>query len=55
MAYEQWAHWQVRDDDGRRKYVTQDERARFLSEADQLGASERTLCHTLALTGCRIS
>ena len=55
MASAAFTTWQVRDDDGRRKYVNQAERERFLREADRLNAPERALCYTLALTGCRIS
>lgn len=41
---------------GRRKYLTQQERARFITAAEQCGRPElRTLCLTLAYTGCRIS
>ena len=42
--------------DGKRKYLTQDERERFLAAAGELDRGEvRTLCMTLAYTGCRIS
>lgn len=47
--------WQVYDDTGRRKYVSQNERQRFLAAAGLLPAAGATLCCTLALTGCRIS
>lgn len=41
---------------GQRKYLTQDERARFIAAAERCPrANVRTLCLTLALTGCRIS
>jgi len=41
---------------GQRKYLTQDERARFIAAAQCCPrANVRTLCLTLALTGCRIS
>lgn len=41
---------------GKRKYLTQDEQARFLTCAGDLDDSEvRTFCMTLAYTGCRIS
>ena len=41
---------------GERKYLTPDERARFLAAAEQCPRAEvRTLCLTLAWTGCRIS
>ena len=42
--------------DGKRKYLTQEEQARFLAAASQLDRGEvRTFCMTLAYTGCRIS
>ncbi len=42
--------------DGKRKYLTQDEQERFLNTASHLDRGEvRTLCMTLAYTGCRIS
>lgn len=42
--------------DGKRKYLTQDEQERFLIAASELDSPEaRTLCMTLAYTGCRIS
>lgn len=41
---------------GKRKYLTEDEYARFLQEAGRLERGEvRTFCMTLAYTGCRIS
>lgn len=40
---------------GARKYVNRDERERFLRAADAAGPKTRTLCLTLAYTGCRIS
>lgn len=41
---------------GLRKYLTADERRRFLAAANALDRAElRTLCLTLAYTGCRIS
>lgn len=41
--------------DGQRLYVTPDERQRLLSAVKTLPPLERTLCETLANTGCRIS
>ncbi len=42
--------------DGKRKYLTSEERDRFLKEANQHERGEvRTLCLVLAYTGCRIS
>lgn len=41
---------------GQRKYLTANERVRFLEAADRLrDPRERTFCRTMALTGCRIS
>lgn len=41
---------------GQRKYLTEDERARFIAAAQRCPrANIRTLCLTLAWTGCRIS
>lgn len=41
---------------GQRKYLTPEERARFLRAADSCSRPDlRTLCLTLAYTGCRIS
>jgi integrase len=41
---------------GRRKYLTPDERARFIAAARACQRSElKTFCLTLAYTGCRIS
>lgn len=41
---------------GKRKYLTQVERARFIATAKSFPRAEvRTLCLTLAYTGCRIS
>jgi len=41
---------------GQRKYLTGDERRRFLAAAERSGRPElHTLCATLAHTGCRIS
>lgn len=47
--------WQVYDDTGHRKYVSEDERLRFLQATDRLPAAGACLCRTLAMTGCRIS
>ena len=46
---------QIRDEAGRRKYLTGDEKARFLQAADRLAPGLRTLCHVLAYGGCRVS
>jgi len=43
------------DHNGRRKYLTADERDAFLKAAAQAPQEIRTLCHVLAYTGCRIS
>ena len=43
------------DRDGRRKYLTAEERAAFLRAADKAERGVRTFCHVLHYTGCRIS
>ncbi len=55
MAYATQSEWQVRDERGRRKYLSYDERKAFLAEADHLGPADRALCYILAFTGCRVS
>ena len=50
-----WEGWQVYDADGRRKYLSGDELARFLAAADTYAPRMRALCYVLAYTGCRIS
>ncbi len=40
---------------GARKYLTESERAAFLQEAEVAERQVRTLCMTLAYTGCRLS
>jgi len=47
--------WQIHDAAGRRKYLSTDERTRFLCAADTLSPRRRALCHVLAYAGCRIS
>jgi integrase/recombinase XerD len=47
--------WQIHDAAGRRKYLSSDERTRFLRTADSLSPRSRALCHVLAYAGCRIS
>ena len=46
---------QLHDAEGHRKYMTADERARFLAAAEQAPRETRTFCLTLCYTGCRIS
>lgn len=41
--------------EGARKYLTADERERFLRAAERAPREVRTLCMTLAYSGCRIS
>lgn len=53
MAYAD--QWQVLDDTGHRKYLSEEERRHFLVAAARLPATGKALCHTLALTGCRVS
>ncbi|MFT3822222.1 MAG: tyrosine-type recombinase/integrase [Rubrivivax sp.] len=56
MAFRQLGNWQVYDDAGRRKYLSEAERKSFLVAADRLpDAADRLLCRTLVFTGCRIS
>ncbi|MCG5539542.1 tyrosine-type recombinase/integrase, partial [Halorhodospira sp. 9622] len=43
------------DATGRRKYLTASERSRFLDAAQRADRETRTLCLTLAYTGCRLS
>jgi integrase/recombinase XerD len=43
------------DAQGRRKYLTREERQAFLVAAEKAPRHVRTLCLTLAYTGCRIS
>ena len=46
---------QLYDAQGRRKYLTADERDRFLRAAESAERETRTFCMVLAYTGCRIS
>ena len=56
MAYASAAQASLYSAKGQRKYLTPDERARFLDTAWRCERAElRTLCLTLAWTGCRIS
>ncbi len=55
MSFMHIGQWQAHDAAGHRKYVTGEERLRFLAAADRLPASRRALCYLLAFTGCRIS
>jgi integrase/recombinase XerD len=50
-----FSEWQVYDRSGRRKYVTGDERGRFLSAADEFPAQAQVFCYVLVFTGCRVS
>jgi integrase len=47
--------WQIHDTAGRRKYLSTDERTRFLQAADSLTPRGRALCNLLAYAGCRVS
>lgn len=47
--------WQIHDATGRRKYLSSEERARFLRAADDLSPGNRALSHVLAYAGCRLS
>lgn len=55
MSFMHIGQWQAHDAAGHRKYVTGEERLRFLAAADRLPASRRALCYLLVFTGCRIS
>lgn len=55
MTRDQFATWQVFDDTGRRKYLNDAERARFLAAAGREPSAASALCHVLVFTGCRIS
>ena len=46
---------QLYDREGRRKYLTADERQAFLRAAEKSPRQVRTFCLVLAFTGCRIS
>lgn len=46
---------QLRDRQGRRKYLTASERESFFLATKSLAVRERTFCRTLYCTGCRIS
>ncbi len=45
----------IHDQAGARKYLTDDERRRFLAAADAAPREVRAFCHTLVWTGCRVS
>ncbi|UDF05351.1 tyrosine-type recombinase/integrase [Asticcacaulis sp. AND118] len=55
MSFIQFSPWQVYDDSGRRKYLNEAERQRFLDAADRMAPHIRALCYVLAYTGCRVS
>lgn len=55
MAFEKVLQWQIHDDCGRRKYLTEGERVAFLTAAEKLEAPMGALCRTLVHTGSRIS
>lgn len=43
------------NDQGKRLYLTADERQAFFDKAKEHSREIRTLCHTLHITGCRLS
>ena len=49
------ADWTLYGATGQRKYLNEDERRRFIAAAGLADPKVRTLCLTLAYTGCRIS
>ncbi|MCC7250459.1 site-specific integrase [Hyphomicrobium sp.] len=56
MQHSHYGHASLYSGTGLRKYLTRDERARFLAASLAVQRSDlRTLCLTLAYTGCRIS
>jgi len=56
MTFRHFGNWQVHDEAGRRKYLSETERRSFLLAADRLpDAADRLLCRTLVFTGCRVS
>ncbi len=55
MSFVQIGQWQAFDASGHRKYLSAEERTRFLAMADRLPADRRALCYLLAYSGCRIS
>src|SRR5579862_7648499 len=55
VTFTGWEGWQVLDQAGRRKYLSADERMRFLRAADRLAPAPRALCNVLAYAGCRVS
>jgi integrase len=55
VAFGSGEGWQVHDAAGRRKYLSRDERVRFLRVADGLAPRMRALCYVLAYAGCRVS
>lgn len=55
MYLEPRTRWQVCDERGRRKYLTEEERQRFLAAAEHAPPGVCALCYVLTYTGCRIS
>jgi len=55
MAAREQTDWQIFDQVGQRKYVSQSERLRFLEAADRQPSQVKALCYLIAYTGCRIS
>lgn len=55
MGFIDFSGWQIHDANGRRRYVSADERRRFLAVADGLPAEVRALCFVLAYSGCRVT
>ena len=55
MSFVQIDHWQAFNAGGHRKYLTAEERLRFLAVADHLAPDRRALCYSLTFAGCRIS
>ena len=55
MAYKDHGDWQIFDDEGQRKYLSQSERLSFLQAADREPPLIKAFCYLLTYTGCRVS
>ena len=55
MPYPHTAHGHLYTPRGQRKYLSPDERRRFLAAADAAAPELRAFCHLLAWSGCRLS
>lgn len=55
MPHSHPASWRLYAARGQRKYLSADERSRFLAAADATPPQLRALCYLLAWSGCRLS